>query len=86
MTAIDERLLRCFASVFQEIAPGDLRNASVESIAAWDSLASVTLADLVQDEFGIEIDLLDVAELDSFHALRTYVLTHLSEYGAGASQ
>ena len=82
---LDERLLRCFASVFHDMPSTDLRSASVESLADWDSLASVTLADLVEDEFGLEIDLFDIVELASFQAIRTYVLTHWREDGAGTS-
>ncbi|MGA3327467.1 MAG: acyl carrier protein [Terriglobia bacterium] len=69
----DDRLVRCFASVFPALTPEEIRAASAESVAAWDSLASVTLVAVIQQEFGVEIDILDLPELTSFEAWRTYL-------------
>ena len=73
MSEQEDRLVRCFASVFPALAPEEIRTASAESVAAWDSLATVTLVAVIQQEFGVEIDLLDLPELTSFEALRTYL-------------
>ena len=35
-------------------------------MAAWDSVASITLLNVIEEEFGIELDLDRLAELDSF--------------------
>jgi len=40
----------------------------------WDSLASVTLIHVVEQEFGVTIDLFDLEALDSYAALRQYLL------------
>jgi acyl carrier protein len=73
MSEQEDRLARCFASVFPGLMPEEIRTASAESVAAWDSLAAVTLVAVVQQEFGVEINPLDLPELSSFDALRTYL-------------
>lgn len=73
MSERESRLIRCFSSVFPELPPEKIRSASVDSLDAWDSLASVTLAAVVQETFGVQIDLLDLPELNSFDAFRAYL-------------
>ena len=70
------RLERCFSSVFPSLSPQEIRTASVKSVPVWDSLAAVTLITVLQEEFGIEIDLADFPLLTSFEAARNYVETH----------
>jgi len=73
MSEQEDRLVRCFASIFPALTPEEIRTASTKSVAAWDSLAAVTLVAVVQQEFDVEIDLLDLPELSSFEALRSYL-------------
>ena len=54
-------------------AGDEIRTASIETIDEWDSLASVTLVAALQEEFGVEIDLGDLPELVSFHAVLRYL-------------
>ena len=76
MDDLEGRLVRCFSSVFSDLTPEQIRAASVESVAAWDSLASVTLIAVVQQEFRIPIDLMDLPELVSFEAVQNFVREH----------
>jgi acyl carrier protein len=76
MSEPEDRLARCFASVFPALTPQEVRAASVESVVAWDSLAAVTLVALVEQEFDVKIDLLDLADLSSFAAFQTYLDQH----------
>jgi acetyltransferase-like isoleucine patch superfamily enzyme len=69
----DERLVRCFSSVFPDLSEQQIRSASIQSVPVWDSLAAVTLIALVQQEFGIEIDLADFPQLTSFEAVRNFI-------------
>jgi acyl carrier protein len=64
----DDRLVRCFVSVFPTLPPDQIRDARMESVQAWDSLATVTLVALIGEEFGVQIDLSDLPELYSFEA------------------
>lgn len=76
MHDLDARLTRCFSSVFPDLAPEQVRTASVESVRGWDSLAAVTLLAVIQEEFGVQVGLTDVSELVSYEAIQNYILTH----------
>jgi acyl carrier protein len=69
----ENRLVRCFASVFPWLTPEEIRNFSAESAESWDSLSAVTLTAVVQEEFGLDIDPEILPDLDSFDAFRTYL-------------
>lgn len=58
-----ERLIRCFSTVFPELGEEEIVKASAEDGGNWDSLSAVTLLALVEEEFGIgiEVDNLDGA-------------------------
>jgi acyl carrier protein len=73
---MEARLVRCFSSVFLDLTPEQIRTASVESVPAWDSLAAVTLVAVLQEEFGLQIELIDLPELVSFVAVENYVRKH----------
>ena len=84
MSELENRLVRCFSSVFPGLTPEEIQSASVQSLAAWDSLAAVTLVAVVEQEFGIQIDLLDLEELNSFAAIRAY-LVRVTAGGTGVN-
>jgi acyl carrier protein len=73
MPEIDDRLTRCFASVFPGLSPEEIRRASVESVPAWDSLAAVTLVAVLEQEFDTQIDLMELPDLTSYEAVRNYL-------------
>lgn len=70
MSEVESRLIKCFSLVFPMLKPEEIRAASAESLALWDSLAAVTLVAVVRQEFDAQIELLDLPELDSFEAFR----------------
>jgi acyl carrier protein len=70
---VDVRLRRCFAAAFPELPESEVDNASTDTVAEWDSLASVTLVALVEEEFGVEIADLDLPDLRSYGAIRDYL-------------
>jgi acyl carrier protein len=71
----DERLIHCFASVFPALTSEQIENASSDSVGMWDSLSTVTLAAVIQEEFDVEIEPDALPELDSFRAFRDYLNT-----------
>lgn len=73
MDELQDRLLRCFSSVFPKLPPDQLRLASVQTVRVWDSLAAVTLVAVLQEEFGVQIDFGDLPKLDSFDAVEYYL-------------
>jgi acyl carrier protein len=66
-------LIRCFAAVFPNVPAERIPEASVDNVPEWDSLASVTLVALLEQEFGVQINLLDLPELTSFSAIQNYL-------------
>jgi acyl carrier protein len=77
MPELDDRLTRCFSSVFPALSPEEIRSASVESVPAWDSLAAVTLVAVLEQEFNTEIDLMELPDLTSYQAVRNYLEKHV---------
>ena len=55
MSNEEERLKECFRSVFPNLSDDEILRASSASIATWDSLATVTLVSLIEEEFGVTI-------------------------------
>jgi acyl carrier protein len=72
-----ERLTNCFQTVFPELSPEAIASASTATVAAWDSVATITLMNVLEDEFGFEMDLDDLADLDSFEKLYSYLQERL---------
>ena len=68
-----QRLTSCFQVVFPDLPEAAIPAASQETVAAWDSLAAITMVSVIEDEFGLELDLEDLAELDSFEKIHTYI-------------
>ena len=73
MEDVQQRLLACFQAVFPERDDKALMELSQETYSGWDSLASVTLVRLIEEQFGIQIDLFDLEELNSFSAMSNYL-------------
>jgi len=80
MSDLEDRLVVCFASVFPELTETEIRNASTESVGVWDSLSSVTLAAVIQEEFNLEIDPEVLPSLESFESFRDYLKTAVAAH------
>jgi acyl carrier protein len=78
MDNLEDRLVRCFLSVFPDLNEEQIRNANVDSVPGWHSLASVTLISVVQEEFGVQVGLTDLPNLVSFSAVQNYVQHHVA--------
>ena len=73
MSEQHERLVRCFASVFPDLTEGEIQRCDVASLFELDSLAGVTLVTLIDDEFGVNIDLTDLLGMGSFDAISHFL-------------
>ncbi len=73
MDEMEKRLAACFSAVLPELAPEEISQASATSVESWDSVATVTLLAVVEEEFGISIDDEDPARFDSFKNILTYL-------------
>ena len=67
------RLTRCFSVVFPDLTESEILRSSVASVSAWDSLASINLYSLVEEEFGIEISIQDLENLFSFELILEFI-------------
>ena len=63
------RLVRCFQAVFPALSEEGAEKARPESVAGWDSIATVTLLNVVEEEFKVEFGPEDLERLTSFDAL-----------------
>jgi acyl carrier protein len=73
MDEMERRLAACFSAVLPELAPEQIGQASSTSVESWDSVATVTLLAVVEEEFGISIDDVDPARFNSFKDILTYL-------------
>jgi acyl carrier protein len=71
----EKRLIRCFASVFPALTEEQIQNATADSVGMWDSLSTVTLAAVIQEEFNLDVDPAILPYLDSFRSFRDYLST-----------
>jgi acyl carrier protein len=77
MAETRERLSNCFEVVFPDLSQEQIPTASTATVAAWDSVAAITLMNVLEDEFQMEMDLDDLADLDSFEKILTYLQKRL---------
>ncbi len=70
----DDRLMRCFASIFPSATRDEIRTAKFDAMAGWDSLRGVTLLAVLDEEFGVLIELPELLELENFDSLKRYLL------------
>ena len=73
MDDVKPKLVECFQIVFPDLKEKDIPGASQETVAEWDSVAAITLVNVIEEQFEIEMDLDQVAELDSFEKVRAYL-------------
>jgi len=68
MSDTRERLARCFAVVFSDLDPSQIARATSKTVDTWDSMATVTLVSLVEEEFGVAIAPDEFENLVSFES------------------
>ena len=73
MDDVATRLRGCFELVFPELAPQQIHTLNQSEFPAWDSIASINLLNVIEEEFGIEIDFEQLGDLDSYDRVCTYV-------------
>ena len=78
---IKERLQNIFESVFPDLPAEQVPQATQNNTQNWDSVAAITLMNLVEEEFEIQMDFEDLGDLTSF----SKVLNYLNERVAPAA-
>lgn len=69
MDDVQNRLMRCFSAVFPNLSQDELFHASTTNVKAWDSVAGVTLFAMIEEEYGIEMDMNELADMTSFERI-----------------
>ena len=78
MKDVKARLVTCFRAVFQGLAEGAIRTATVESVEQWNSVAMATLTSVVEEEFSVTVSPEDMEEFDSFSRIAAYLERRLA--------
>ena len=74
MDDLEQRLIRSFQVIFPDLDDEkQVRHATNTSVPAWDSMAMVTLINVVEEEFGIQIDIEEAPEMTSFERFLAYL-------------
>jgi acyl carrier protein len=76
--SVKARLRDCFAAVFPTAAADELEQASTDTLSDWDSLATVRLVAVVEEEFDVVIELEDLEQLNSFERVHRIVEARLA--------
>jgi len=73
MDEVQSRLAKCFERVFPDMPGNLIVECSQATVATWDSIAAITLVNVIEDEFGFQMDFDLLPELDSFQSILEYL-------------
>lgn len=73
MPNIESRVQQCFVTVFPDLQPGSVPSAVLDETPQWDSLATVILVTILEEEFSISIDPSDFGKLTSYSSIVEYL-------------
>jgi acyl carrier protein len=72
----NDRLKRCFTSTFPAASAHEIETARIDDMPGWDSLRGVTLLTVLDEEFGLPLDLEELLALGTYNAVREYLEQH----------
>jgi acyl carrier protein len=75
MDNVHGRLAKCFRAALPRYS-GEIEQAHPAASEDWDSLTTVTLLMVIQEEFNIRIPPRDLEQLSSFKTAELYLLEH----------
>ncbi len=73
MPDVETRLVGCFLTVFPDLSEAHIRSASQERLEQWDSIAAITLVNVIEEEFSTQIDYDHLPNLDTFAKVLEYL-------------
>ncbi len=74
MSETQARLTRCFRSVFPKLKEEEIASASIETVETWNSVVTVTLLTVIEEEFGIQFELDVLESLVSYRSILGYLM------------
>jgi len=79
MNAINEkvrrRLTRVFTAILPQVDTANIENATMDNTENWDSLATLSLFTLAEEEFGIKLGLDLIVSTKSFADLEKLIIS-----------
>ncbi|HZQ51067.1 MAG TPA: acyl carrier protein [Bryobacteraceae bacterium] len=82
MNDVKGRLIQVFEAVFPKMPRAAIPAAAQNSVESWDSVAAITLINVIEEEFQIQMDFEDAAELTSFAKILAYLERRVSHTAA----
>jgi acyl carrier protein len=73
MSDLESRLQECFATVFPDIPACEITATMLDTTPQWDSVATVILVTVLEEQFAITIDPGDFHKLTSYRSIREYL-------------
>ena len=73
MNDLDTRLTTCLSAALPDLDTAAIPAASPDATPGWDSMASITLMTLVQEEFSVELDFERFEEFNSYPKLKAWL-------------
>ncbi len=73
MDKVKSRLESCFFAVFPNLSGDEISHAGMDSVEGWDSLATINLLTVIEEEFGTQIPPQDLERLSSFPSILDYL-------------
>ena len=73
MDEVETKLMSCFSAVLPELTVGEIAQATATTVRSWDSVATVSLIAVIEEEFGIAIDTEALSNFDSFQGILGYL-------------
>lgn len=67
-----DRLIKVF-QLFFKLEPNEICNVSQENNCSWDSLTSISLITVIEEDFGVSIGIEEIESLTSFSAFFEYL-------------
>lgn len=78
----EHRLVSVFRNAFPDVPEDRIPSITQENTQSWDSVAAITLMNLIEEEFETQLDFEDLAELTSFTRVRDYLAVKLAQVKA----
>ncbi|MBV8550412.1 MAG: acyl carrier protein [Acidobacteriaceae bacterium] len=73
MRTAKERLFNCFSAVFPQLNENEIQKASPSSVGSWDSVSTLILMDVIEEEFGVSLPPEELDQLLSFNLILDYL-------------
>ncbi len=73
MPDVKTRLIGCFQVVFGGLSDAQVEQATQATMSEWDSVAAITLVNVMEEEFNVQVDYDRLPDLDSFTRILNYL-------------